>query len=183
MMLHNKYLTDEELEALILEVETDEIVPAPPGMEEKICRAIFNDNCENDTEVRAKVAEGNIVIVNPPPEHANKKHNRQKDFVGYCIRVVISAAAAIAFIFILPYLPGYEVLQEEPAVQPTDAREQVLEHIYEEYVPQSEFRQEYPTKEEVLKEPDLIGEPFIDSDFIKENSYLDFFKKENGGQK
>ena len=182
MMLHNEYLTEEELEALILEVEADEIVPAPPEMEEKICRAIFGDDCENDTKVKTEVAEGNIVIDNPPPECADKKHNRQKDFVGYCIRVVMSVAAAIAFIVIMPYLPGYEVFKEEPAVQPPDDRERVLEYIYEDYVPQSEFRQEYPSKEEVLKEPDLIGEPFIDSDFLKENIYLDIFKKENGGQ-
>lgn len=152
MIIHNEYLTDEELEQLISEVEADEIVPAPPDLTEHVLAAVFVDK------------------------------SKKKDFAGYCFRVGMAAAAAVAFIFIMPYLPQSEVLQEEPTVQPPDAREQVLESIYEEYVPQSEFRQEYPTKEEVLKETNFSKEPFGGSDFIKENSYLDIFKKENGGE-
>ena len=47
MSVENKYLTDEELERLIYEVETCDLVPAPPDLEENIIQKIRHRKTEN----------------------------------------------------------------------------------------------------------------------------------------
>ncbi len=171
MILHNEYLTDEELEALISEVEADEIVPAPPGVAESICRAVFNEVCAEGDYVGIPTEEGKSEQPDPSPKHEVKKNIRKADFAGYCIRVVISAAAAIAFIFITPYLPEFGTTGgEEPATYID--RETYLE----------ENQREYPTREEVLNEENMWSAlPDIKSIF--DGNSVDYdVKDENGGQ-
>lgn len=92
MMLHNEYLTDEELNQLISEAEAD-LMPAPPDLTDNILKAI-RDSEEQETVVQR-------------PEELSKeitkiKRKKNLDFAAYCFRVGMAAAAAIAFIFIMP---------------------------------------------------------------------------------
>lgn len=92
MMLHNEYLTDEQLNQLISEAEAD-LMPAPPDLTDNILKAI-RDSEEQETVVQR-------------PEELSKettkiKRKKNLDFAAYCFRVGMAAAAAIAFIFIMP---------------------------------------------------------------------------------
>lgn len=91
MKLVDTYLTDEELEQLILEVEENELVVAPPDLFESI-------------------VEGLEVSV----DKASK--DKVKEFRTYCFRVLTSVAAAILIIFALPSLMDAQ-LSDVPARQ------------------------------------------------------------------
>lgn len=88
MKLENEYLSDEELEQLIGEVEQNELVTAPPELLGRIM-------AELET-VQAKDCEDK--------QQSNASGNRIKEFRGYCFRVLTSVAAAIAMVFLLPEL-------------------------------------------------------------------------------
>ena len=83
MKTEDRYLSDEELEKLIFQIEQDEIVLAPSG---------FMD------EVLEKVGETKEEKIIPISSERNKKAEFQK----YCIRVITSVAAAIAWVFLMP---------------------------------------------------------------------------------
>lgn len=94
MILHNEYLTDEELNQLISETEAD-LIPAPPELTDNILKAI--------KEPGKQEAE----IIQCPEEALSKekakiKRKKNLDFAAYCFRVGMAAAAAIVFIFIMP---------------------------------------------------------------------------------
>lgn len=118
------YLSDEALEQLMLSVEEDELVAAPPDLMEKILQA-------------AELEQGQ-----------RKKTAREKEFYAYCFRVVTSVAAAIALVFLLPELSGMtmeetlgtEVPGWEEVVEAVPAREEVV------------AAKKAPTREEVLKD-------------------------------
>lgn len=92
MMLHNEYLTDEQLNQLISEAEAD-LMPAPPELADNILKAIRD-------------AEEQETVVQRPEELSKEttkiKRKKNLDFAAYCFRVGMAAAAAIAFIFIMP---------------------------------------------------------------------------------
>ena len=71
------YISDEELEQLICQVEQEELVTAPPDLAENILKAV--------TEVKPKTS-------------------KKKEFHAYCFRVITSVAAAVALVFLLPEL-------------------------------------------------------------------------------
>lgn len=69
-----EYLSDEELERLIQEVEEKDLIPAPPELSDGVMG-------------RLEAEQG-----------------RKQEFRGYCFRVVTSMAAAVALVFLLPEL-------------------------------------------------------------------------------
>lgn len=90
MKLENTYLSDEELEQLIADVEQNELVAAPPDLMENILaetEAMYQSN------EQASEAESNAQEVN---------RNNVREFRRYCFRVATSAAAAVAIVFTLP---------------------------------------------------------------------------------
>ncbi|MBQ3516715.1 MAG: hypothetical protein IJA29_05765 [Lachnospiraceae bacterium] len=144
MIIQNEYLSDDELQELIAETEAD-MVPAPPGLKEDILAALFGES--NSTK---------------------REHRRQSlEFARYCIRVIATVAAAVAFIMIMPYLPDVSGVENE------------INFISE---IQIEIRQEEvwgfekcPTKEDVLNEKSFWEKAFGSNH--KENSFI----KEDGG--
>lgn len=74
MSMENRYFTDEELAALILEVEENELVSAPP---------------EFAVDVVARIT-------------VQEEKKKTIEFRRYCIRVLGSVAAAIALVFLMP---------------------------------------------------------------------------------
>ncbi len=75
-MKEQEYLTDEELDALICEVETTEMTMAPPDLPDDIL------------------------------QNLNHIEKRKKEYRRFCIQVASSAAAAIALMFMLPWFTG-----------------------------------------------------------------------------
>ena len=121
----DSYLSDEELNAMICEIESGDLVMAPPDIKENVLRKV-----------------------------ANKK----KEFVTYCFRVVVSAAAAIVLMFLLPTNIDITVHDEK-----------------------------IPTKQEVLEKEALnsrgLLEKILDNvEVLKNNNLSAVIMKENGGK-
>lgn len=83
MKPENGYLSDEQLKQLILQVETEDLIFAPPDLKENILNAVQTKNKDS------------------------KKEYRQ-----YCFRVLFSAAAAITLVFLFPKIKTLSVLEE-----------------------------------------------------------------------
>ena len=102
----DSYLSDEELNAMICEIESGDLVMAPPGIKENVLRKV-----------------------------ANKK----KEFVTYCFRVVLSAAAAIVLMFLLPTniditvhdekIPTKQEVLEKEALNSRGLLEKILDNV------------------------------------------------------
>ena len=89
------YLSEEELLKLISDIENEDIVKAPPDILENILSQVQ--------------AEG----TDRPPASEQKEISlieRRRYFIKYCLRTALSAAAAIALTFSLPYLKGTDGL-------------------------------------------------------------------------
>lgn len=89
------YLSEEELLKLISDIENEDIVKAPPDIMENILSQVQ--------------AEG----TDRPPASEQKEISlmeRRRYFIKYCLRTALSAAAAIALTFSLPYLKGTDGL-------------------------------------------------------------------------
>ncbi len=144
MILHNEYLTDEELELLISETE-DDLVPAPPEMTDRIANAIWKEVC---------VKENNVAAETRNKTAQNKKAGKRREFAAYCFRVAMSVAAAIAFMCIVPNLPSFVGYGAEPEVQEYADKEAYLKENGNE--PRQEVYTTYPTREEVLNDKSLM---------------------------
>jgi len=86
MRFDDGYLSDEELEQLILHVEQQEMVAAPPGLLDNILEGM-------EKSQQSKRSSGNKI----------------KEFRGYCFRVMTSVAAAVAIVFLIPELMNTQV--------------------------------------------------------------------------
>ena len=89
------YLSEKELLKLISDIENEDIVKAPPDILENILSQVQ--------------AEG----TDRPPASEQKEISlmeRRRYFIKYCLRTALSAAAAIALTFSLPYLKGTDGL-------------------------------------------------------------------------
>ena len=102
MSVENKYLTDEALTALILEVEEKEFVSAPP---------------EFVLDVMAKITKA-------------EEKRKTVEFRRYCIRVLGSVAAAIALLFWMPDIEPKkidELPSRQELIGKTITREEALD--------------------------------------------------------
>lgn len=100
MSVENGYLTDEELEQLILEVEQYELVAAPPGLADVISMKVEDIEWKNSQNEIVEVLQKDVT--NSQEKQKISRERQIKEFHKYCIRVVTSAAAAIALVFTLP---------------------------------------------------------------------------------
>ncbi len=162
------YISDKELEQLILQVEQEELVAAPPDMVENILARL-------EAEVTPKIKElpGQTLQVQTVSSLRNRA-NRQKDFYAYCFRVITSVAAAIALVFLLPELSA-RISQTVPSQTPEYIRQEVPKQ--QEIVGTVPSREEIvtanqaPSKEEVLNDTGLVEQ------ILKYTEQ--FYKKEN----
>lgn len=138
------YISDDELEQLMYQVEQEELVAAPPDLMESILEAAGLGG-ETVKESVPKVATVKSVTV------------RKKEFYAYCFRVITSVAAAIALVFLLPELlermepvgmPSQEQYEKSAVVQAAPSYDEVVEKVpsREEVVASKPT----PTKDEVL---------------------------------
>ena len=86
-MTENKYLSDEELEKLILDVEEEKLILAPPDLLENILSSVDDSS--------------------KPPEIVDFAQ-KKSEFRKYCFRVVSSMAAAIALLILIPGIIGVQ---------------------------------------------------------------------------
>lgn len=98
------YLSDEELELLIVDVEQNELVAAPPDMLEEILGHI------------EEFGSGAVQNV--------KSVNKIQEFRRYCFRVCASVAAAVILIFVMP------AISENPAIQESEQERHIMESRY-----------------------------------------------------
>ena len=83
--MSHEYLSDEELQKLISDVELNDIVQAPVHLQEKVLDA-----------VNAADRAGNV---------AKTKKQKIIEYRLYSLKVALAVAAAIAVMFIVPYVP------------------------------------------------------------------------------
>ena len=115
MKLEDEYLSDEQLEQLILQVEQHELLKAPPDFTESVLKQLEESSQSGVKEI--------IPI--------NKPESRKKEFVKYSFRVIASVAAAIVLLFSIPEMNYFQVKnvptkQEVLATQKYTTREAVL---------------------------------------------------------
>ena len=109
MMKYMEYLTDTELESLILEVEQNELVSAPPNLQDQILEVLDQEaKALEEQKVRDKIIE----------------------FKRYRFRVMTTVAAAVLAVFLLPRLEGLQ-LQQTESTQPLTKHEMVMKGRYE----------------------------------------------------
>lgn len=130
MSEHNTYLTDEELNQLIADVEVNEMVSAPPDMAEEILMRLYMQSNNLSEMTKAK-----------------DRNAREKEFRLYCFRVITSVAAAIMLLFVMPKagelnLKFSEVMQENMVGG------------------QEQMTPRYATKEDALNDRSLWTEAF-----------------------
>ncbi len=165
MMLHNEYLTDEELGQLISEAEAD-LIPAPPELADNILNAIKEMEKQEAEIIRCQKPEA------LPKEKAKIKKKKNLEFAAYCFRVGMAAAAAIAFIFIMPYLPGLDMngdADDSYAEMNLWEPETLNEVQYAEY----EALRSCPTREEVLNHANFFQKVFGESGIFTENDNME----------
>ncbi len=148
MILHSEYLTEEELELLISETE-DDLVPAPPEMADRIADIIWKE---------AQVKENSVAAEARSKTCQSKKNGKQREFAAYCFRVAMSVAAAIAFMCIVPNLPGFDEYGVEPEVQEYADKEAYLKENGS--GAWQEVYTTYPTREDVLNDKSLMQRLF-----------------------
>lgn len=88
------YMTDEELLALMEQVEQHELVSAPPGLAERVLQKI------EQTDTGGKSGE---------------QSGQRKHFRLYCCKVVVAMAASIVLLFALPSLSKQLWVEEVPS--------------------------------------------------------------------
>ena len=112
MKIEDRYLSDEELDALIFQIEQNEMVSAPSG---------FMD------EVLEKIGEAKEEKIIPISSVRNKK----LEFQRYCIRVITSVAAAIALVFFVPEVEPVSVIDvptKQEVIGESFTREEALDN-------------------------------------------------------
>ncbi len=86
MKLDQNYLSDEELEALITDIEEYDLVQAPPNLLNQILYTIEESN--------------NTSLLEKDSLYIQRK--KTIEFRKYCLQVITSVAAAIVLVFLLP---------------------------------------------------------------------------------
>ena len=111
MKMEETYLSDEELDLLIFEIEQNELVSTPPGFADEIL-----------TRIGKQQEQENILLL--------AKENKRIEFRRYCLRVITSVAAAVALVFFMPEAEMAEarsIPEREAVVGKVITREKALD--------------------------------------------------------
>ena len=146
MMEKLNYISDDELERLICQVEQEELVAAPPDLMESILEVV-------------EFEAGQIAL----PVAKGVASARKKEFRAYCFRVITSVAAAVALVFLLPELTDRMTVNGMPVTEHVEKSEVVeTVPVQAEVVKNAPERatvvgaKPTPTKEEVLDDTGFI---------------------------
>lgn len=157
------YISDDELERLINQVEQEELVAAPPDLMESILEAVglMEEKAPSPTPVLS----------------VKSRNSKRKEFTAYCFRVITSVAAAVVLVFLLPELTK-SMNVNGAASQEHPGKSEVVQTVpsYEEVTVPVPSKAEVvaekvvPSKEEVLDDTGLFEKVI--------NSTAEWFKKE-----
>ena len=98
MTNHRNYLSDEELEYLMCEIESKDLVFAPPGIQEQVLSAL--DETSHLTKERSNA-------------------DKIREFKRYRFRVLATVAAAVVAVFVLPRVESLQqnTMPEKPSAK------------------------------------------------------------------
>ena len=98
MTNHRNYLSDEELEHLMCEIESKDLVFAPPGIQEQVLSAL--DETPHVTKERSNA-------------------DKIREFKRYRFRVLATVAAAVIAVLVLPKVESLQqnTMPEKPIVK------------------------------------------------------------------
>lgn len=123
------YISDDELEHLINQVEQEELVAAPPDLVESILEAVEQEEKATSQPVPVK-----------------RIATKRKEFYAYSFRVITSVAAAIALVFLLPGLTDRMSLDGMPVAEPVNKRD-----VVEKIPAQAEVVKKVPVQADVVQ--------------------------------
>ncbi len=140
MKIETEYLSEEALAQLIAEVESGDMVLAPPSLQESILQKLDVQWRNNETEENTE-SIGNPQIAQISSHKKTK--SKKKEFYRYCVQIGLGCAACVAMIFMIPFIPmeEYEAAMTQREEQRVPSREEVL----------ASDRRITLTKEEVLE--------------------------------
>lgn len=154
---NEEYLTDEELAALIADVESGDVQAAPSDLLDSILERVEKENVGTTaTELLKKESEFHPGIAKPP---------RRNTILQYRIRVVGAMAAALLMIFLVPELMTSQAWQHPTVNLPEKKTENTVETL-----PKRETIVTVKTREEVLEKKTIFDSlPFK---FLEENGEI-----------
>ena len=155
MTQNRDYLSDEELELLIADVEQNELVMAPPDLLEGILDYI--DKSAQERPVHEKLPEQRPVSDKP-----SKTASNIREFRRYYFKVCASVSAAVFLIFAIP------AASDNSAANVPER---------EKFATESKFA----TKEEALKNESLMKQKFGGNNIFRNDREWGIFNGENGG--
>lgn len=134
-----RYLSDEELNKLIENVEKEGLVKAPENIMSDVLDSI---STENATRKVQNIADKNITQKNP----TSKQKNKTLEFYKYTFKVVLAVAAALLLLTIIPNslsdynrVPTKEEVTDQDTVvlmnrDPVPTREETLDRKRKDYI-------------------------------------------------
>jgi len=181
MILHNTYLSDEELELLMEEAEAD-LVPAPPAVEEAVHLFLQNEERANQYQEAFPVKD----MPDEPKQYVIHKKKKKSEYISYCLRISFAAAASIFMVFALSYMrdSGLDIENTKPKEEVL-SKEMYLGMVQEQCLTEEVIREyqqmrECPSREEVLSETNFIYKIIEENTFQKTDEINQ--RKDNGGE-
>jgi len=145
----SEYLTDAELESMILELEQHDIVPAPPDLQEQILEALEKEMPSRET-VELKSSED------------RSRQEKIRVFRRFRFQVLTSVAATVLVVLLLPKFEDFlKPLQKQVYTKK------------QEYVMQSR----YETKEEALNDSGMLETLLGGVNIFADNNRFNLFRK------
>ena len=151
-----EYLTDAELESMILELEQHDMVPAPPDLQGQILEALEKEMPGQET-VAMKLSDD------------RSRQERIGAFHKFRFQVLTTVAAAVLVVLLIPKL---EDLQQEKTDFLTPLQKQEYAQK-QEYVIQSR----YENKEDALNDSGMLETLLGGVNIFADNNRLNLFRK------
>ena len=151
-----EYLTDAELESMILELEQHDMVPAPPDLQEQILEALEQETPGQETEALKLSDDRN-------------KQERIRAFRRFRFQVLTAVAAAVLVVLLFP---KFKELKQEKIdfLKPLQKQEYVEKQ-------ESVIQSRYETKEEALNDSGMLEALMGGVNIFSDNSKLNLFRK------
>ena len=144
----SEYLTDAELESMILELEQHDMVPAPPDLQEQILDALKQETPSRET-VALKSSED------------RSRQEKIRAFRRFRFQVLTAVAATVLVVLLLPKFEDFlKPLQKQEYVE---KQESVIQSRYE-------------TKEEALNDSGMLETLLGGVNIFADNSRLNLFR-------
>lgn len=149
----NDYLTDEDLDALISQIEAEEEIEAPQYMLGNILELISEDTRTMHDDTSEKLVNAPVSQPKKPPRTIDIRKKR-REYYAFCAKVAVSVAAAIAIMIVLPLVEGKGLQSDQKVVASYDEE---MERI----------KAQIPSKEECIVKCNVTKEEATASEYEK----------------